>query len=410
MTDRAACLARDRADPLGGFRGRFHIPPGLIYLDGNSLGMMPKAVPERLQQVAAGEWGEGLVRSWTDAGWWDLPCQVGGKIAPLIGADADEVVATDTTSVNLFKLLVAAVQLRPGRRVILSDPDNFPTDLYIAQGVAGLLEGVTVRLLPVRDLLAAIDESVAVVTLSHVDYKTAEIHDMAGITARARAAGALVVWDLSHAAGAIEVDLHGAQADLAVGCSYKYLNGGPGAPAWLFVRRGLQDAVRPPLSGWWGHAEPFAFADEYRPAAGIARHLCGTQSPLAMASLDAALDIWRDVDMPALRAKSIALTELFIALVERDCAGHGLALASPRERARRGSHVSFRHPEGNAVMRALRAAGVIGDFRSPDVMRFACTPLYIGYADVFDAVQRLAAILAGRDYDQPGFRARLKVT
>ena len=410
MTNRAACVARDAADPLRRFRDLFHIPAGLIYLDGNSLGMMPKAAPARLDGVITGEWADGLIRSWTDAGWWDQPRTVGAKLARLIGADADEVVATDTTSVNLFKLLVAAVKLRPGRRVILTDPDNFPTDIYIAQGIAAMLGDVTVKVVPLADIQAAIDDTVAVVTLSHVDYKTSVINDMAVLTARAHAAGALALWDLSHSAGAIEVDLHAARADFAVGCGYKYLNGGPGAPAYLYIRRDLQAAAQPPIAGWWGHSEPFAFATDYRPATGISRFLCGTQSPLAMAALDTALDIWSEVDMTALRAKAIGLTDLFINLVETNCAAHGLRLAVPRDAARRASHVSFHHPEGYAAMRAMRARGVIGDFRSPDVMRFGFTPLYTSYADVFDAAAHMAEVFETRSYEQAEFRQREKVT
>ncbi|HZS85607.1 MAG TPA: kynureninase [Stellaceae bacterium] len=410
MIDRAHCVARDRSDPLAHCRERFHIPEGLLYLDGNSLGAMPKAAPARLRQVIEEEWGEGLIRSWLDAGWWDMPRRLGAKIAPLIGAGADEVVATDTTSVNLFKLLIAALALRPDRRVILSDPGNFPTDLYIAQGVQGLLGRHELRLVPAERILDAIDESVAVVTLTHVDFKSAQIHDMKGITAAAHRAGALTLWDLSHSAGAVPVDLEGAGADLAVGCGYKYLNGGPGAPAYLYVRRALQDSIRPPLSGWWAHAQPFAFDIEFTAVAGIGRNLCGTQSALAMAALEVALDIWRDVDMTAVRAKSVALTELFIALVEQDCAGFGVAVASPRDPAQRGSHVSIRHAEGYAVAQALRARGVIGDFRSPDLMRFGFTPLYLSYAEVFDAAAHLAEVLRSGAWREMKTDAPARVT
>ncbi len=410
MIDRAHCVARDRSDPLAHCRERFHIPEGLLYLDGNSLGAMPKAAPARLRQVIEEEWGEGLIRSWLDAGWWDMPRRLGAKIAPLIGAGADEVVATDTTSVNLFKLLIAALALRPDRRVILSDPGNFPTDLYIAQGVQGLLGRHELRLVPAERILDAIDESVAVVTLTHVDFKSAQIHDMKGITAAAHRAGALTLWDLSHSAGAVPVDLEGAGADLAVGCGYKYLNGGPGAPAYLYVRRALQDSIRPPLYGWWAHAQPFAFDIEFTAVAGIGRNLCGTQSALAMAALEVALDIWRDVDMTAVRAKSVALTELFIALVEQDCAGFGVAVASPRDPAQRGSHVSIRHAEGYAVAQALRARGVIGDFRSPDLMRFGFTPLYLSYAEVFDAAAHLAEVLRSGAWREMKTDAPARVT
>lgn len=409
MIDRANCIARDRDDPMARFRERFHIPAGLIYLDGNSLGLMPKSVPARLQTVIADEWGEGLIRSWTDAGWWDMPKRVGAKIAPLIGADADEVIATDTTSINLFKLLVAALALRPDRKVILSDPGNFPSDLYIAQGVRDMLGGYELRLVPAERIVEAIDDSVAVVMLTHVDYKSARIYDMNTITGAAHRAGALMLWDLAHSTGAVPVDLKAAGADLAVGCGYKYLNGGPGAPAYLYVRRELQDRIRPPLSGWWAHEQPFAFDSEFTPAGGIARNLCGTQSALAMASFDAALDVWRDIDMSELRAKSTALTELFIALIDQECPDQGLSVASPRDAAQRAS-VSIQHPDGYAIAQALRASGVIGDFRSPDLMRFGITPLYVGYTEVFDAIARLAGILRSGSWRRAEFKTPTKVT
>jgi kynureninase len=408
VIDRPTCLARDLADPLARFRPLFHHPPDLIYLEGNSLGMMPKAVPARLDALVSREWADGLIRSWNDAGWWDMPLRIGAKIARLIGAHPDEVAATDSTSVNLFKLLAAATQLRPGRRVILTDPDNFPTDLYIADGLVNLLPGYELRLRPVTEIAASLDETIAVVTLSHVDYKTAAIHDMPAITRAAHAAGALALWDLSHSAGAVSVGLAAAGADLAVGCGYKYLNGGPGAPAYLYVRRDHQEKIRAPISGWWGHAEPFAFLPRYAPAPGIARMLCGTQSPLAMAALDTALDLWADVDLALLDVKRAALTDLFITLVERDCPD--LRLASPRDPAARASHVSFRHEDGYAVMQALRAAGVIGDFRSPDLLRFGFTPLYIGYVDVFDAATRLALVMREEGYRRAEFRRPARVT
>jgi len=389
--ERAHCVARDQADPLGHFRERFHRPCGVIYLDGNSLGMMPEAVPSRIEAVLMREWAEGLIRSWDDAGWWDLPLRVGAKIAPLIGAREGEVVATDSTSVNLFKLLAAGLALRPGRRVILTDPGNFPTDLYIAEGMTRLIPGCELRSVPLEEIASALDQSVAVVALGHVDYRSAEILDMPGITRAAHAAGALALWDLSHSAGAIAVDLAAAGVDLAVGCGYKYLNGGPGAPAYLYVRRAHQGKIRSPIAGWWGHAEPFAFASSYVAAPGIARMLCGTQPILSLAALEAALEMWREVDFALLDEKRTALGELFIALVERFCPD--LALASPRDPARRGSHVSFRHPKGRAILQALRAQGVIADFRTPDLLRFGIAPLYVGYADLFDAAERLSRTL-----------------
>ncbi len=391
LPDGARALARDRADPLGHFRGRFHRPPGLIYLDGNSLGMMPNAVLPRIEAVLTREWGEGLIRSWDDAGWWDLPLRVGAKIAPLIGAREEEVVATDSTSVNLFKLLAAALALRPGRGVILTDTGNFPTDLYIAEGLSRLIPGCELRSVPLGEIAGALDRSVAVLALGHVDYRSAGILDMAGMTSAAHAAGALALWDLSHSAGAIAVNLEAAAVDLAVGCGYKYLNGGPGAPAYLYVRRDLQPEIRSPLPGWWGHAEPFAFASSYVAAPGIARMLCGTQPILALAALDAALTLWAEVDFALLEEKRNALSELFIELVEEGCPD--LVLASPRDPARRGSHVSFRHPKGRAILEALRAEGVVADFRSPDLLRFGIAPLTLGYADIFDAAERLSRAL-----------------
>ncbi|MGH7118957.1 MAG: kynureninase [Acetobacteraceae bacterium] len=388
---RADCLALDQVDPLGHFRQRFHRPPGLIYLDGNSLGMMPKSVPPRIAAVLAEEWAEGLIRSWDDAGWWDLALRVGAKIAPLIGARTDEVVATDSTSINLFKLLAAALALRPERRVILTDPGNFPTDLYIAEGLTRLVPGCVLRSVPPGGIAAALDRSVAVVLLGHVDYRSAELLDMPGITRAAHQAGALALWDLSHSAGAIAVALDAAEVDLAVGCGYKYLNGGPGAPAYLYVRQDLQADIATPIAGWWGHAEPFAFASSYVAAPGIARMLCGTQPILALAALDAALELWREIDFALLEEKRIGLSNLFIGLIEEHCPE--LVLATPRDPSRRGSHVSFRHPKGRALLEALRDAGVVADFRGPDILRFGITPLTLGYTDLCDAVERLARAL-----------------
>lgn len=388
MISRADCLARDHADPLRHFRERFRRPRDLIYLDGNSLGMMPHAVPRRIETVLSQEWANGLIRSWDDAGWWNLPLSIGAKIAPLIGARAEEVAATDTTSVNLFKLLAAALALRPGRQVILTDPGNFPTDLYIANGLTRFIPECVVRVAPVEQIPAALDRSVAVLALGHVDYRSAEILDMPGLSRAAHAAGALALWDLSHSAGAITVDLTSAEADLAVGCGYKYLNGGPGAPAYLYVRRDLQADIRSPLPGWWGHREPFAFAREYIAAPGIARMLCGTQPILALAALDAALELWTEVDFSLLEEKRIGLGELFIDLVEQSCPD--LVLASPRDPTRRGSHVSFRHPKGRAILQALRVERVIADFRGPDLLRFGLAPLTLGYADMFDAADCLS--------------------
>jgi kynureninase len=409
--NRQDCEALDRADPLAHKRQAFSIPDGLVYLDGNSLGVLPAHVPERLRQVAEMQWGRDLISSWNLHGWVDLPRVVGNRIARLIGAPPDSVIAGDTISVNLFKLLGAAAKLSPARRVILSDSGNFPSDLYVAQGLRDLLEdGYELRVVTPEEVEGAIDESLLLIMLTEVDYRTARRHDMAALTRAAHAKGALTIWDLAHSAGALPVDLAGTGADFAVGCSYKYLNGGPGAPAFLYVRPALQDLVQPPLAGWFGHEAPFAFDLDYRPAPGILRNQCGTQPILSLAALDAALDVWEDVDMAALRAKSEALCGLFIALAEQRCSAFGVRLAGPRDMAARGSHVSLHHAEGYAVMQALIAARVIGDFRAPDMMRFGFTPLYTRFTDVWDAVDRMHDILAGRGWDDERFRARKAVT
>jgi kynureninase len=410
LPDRATCAVRDAADPLAHLRDAFVLPDGVIYLDGNSLGPLPRAVRERLGRTVDGEWGEGLIRSWNAAGWIDLPRRAGDKIARLVGARPGEVVCADSTSVNLFKLLVAALRLRPGRRAVLSERGNFPTDLYVAEGALALLGGHELKLVGADEVSAAIDADTACVLLTHVDFRSGRMHDLKAVTEAAHRAGALVIWDLAHSAGAVSLDLAGADADFAVGCGYKYLNGGPGAPAFLYVRGDLQARLAQPLTGWMGHARPFDFAPDYAPAPGIGRALAGTPPILSLAALDAALDLWDGVDMAELRAKSVALAELFIALVEGTCTGLGLALASPREAARRGSQVSFRHAEGYAVMQALIARGVIGDFRAPDLLRFGFAPLYLRFVDVFDAAAALREVLAGRAYDSPAFRRRAKVT
>ena len=408
---RSDCQALDRADPLAAKRECFVIPEGMIYLDGNSLGMMPKHVPEWLAEVAAKQWGETLIKSWNEHGWFELPRKVGDRIARLIGAPPASVVAGDTISVNLFKLLSAAAKMNPSRRVILSDDGNFPSDLYVAQGFRDLLDdGYELKIVGPEDVMNAIDESIAFTMLTEVDYRTARLHDMKAVTAKAHAAGALTIWDLAHSAGAAPVNLTGGNADFAVGCTYKYLNGGPGAPAFLYVRPGLQDKVRVALAGWWGHAAPFDFDLDYKPAPGIIRNQCGTQPILSLAALDAALDVFEDIDMAVLRQKSQQLCKTFIDLVEQRCGTHGVRLAGPRDMARRGSHVSLHYPQGYAVMQALIAGKVIGDFRAPDMMRFGFTPLYTRFADVWDAVDSLARILDTKEWDQPQFLARKAVT
>jgi kynureninase len=383
----------DARDPLRAFRERFILPEGVIYMDGNSLGPLPRAARDRMSQAVEVEWGQGLVRSWNDAQWVGAPQRIGAKIARLIGAAPHEVVVADSTSVVLFKLLIAALKARPGRRVILTETGNFPTDLYVAQGIAETLPGVEVRAVSSDRVADAIDQDTAVVMLTHVHYKTAARHDMAAITAKTRAAGALALWDLSHTAGAIPVDLNAYRVDLAVGCGYKFLNGGPGAPAYAFVAERLQAELRSPITGWMGHAAAFAFSDDFRPAEGVARWLTGTPPVLSLLALEAGVDMHLEVDPTAVAEKSRALWDLFAARLEARCGGFGFEQITSRDADQRGSHLSLTHPEGYRIMQALIARGVIGDFRAPDVLRFAITPLYLRFEDVWDAAEILADIL-----------------
>ena len=400
--------ALDAADPLRRFRDRFALPDGVIYLDGNSLGALPRTTPARLQAVATEQWGDGLIRSWNAHDWIGAARRIGARIAPFIGAKPHEVVVADSTSANLYKLLVAALKARPGRRTILSEPGNFPTDLYMADGAAWSVGDAQVRTVPVADIVAVIDEDAAVVLLTHVHYKTGAMLDMAGITAAAQAKGALVLWDLSHSVGAVPVDLNGCNADLAVGCGYKYLNGGPGAPAFLYVAKRHQASLRSPLSGWMGHAAPFDFGDDYAPAADIARFQCGTPPILALAALEEGIAQFDGAEPDALIAKSRALGDACIALVEALCPE--LTLLSPRDATSRGSHVSFRHPQAYAICQALIDRGVIGDFRAPDALRLGFAPLYVGFADLWHAVDILRGILADGSWDDPRYHARNAVT
>ncbi len=400
------CLALDAGDALAPLRRHFDLPAGVIYLDGNSLGARPSAALARAQQVIAQEWGVDLIRSWNTAGWFDLPKRLGNRLAPLIGARDGEVVVNDTTSLNLFKALAAALHMQAGgagaaRRVIVTERSNFPTDIYMAQGLTSWLErGYQVRLVDsVDELSGAIDADTAVVMLTHVNYRTGYQHDMRALSAHAHAHGALILWDLAHSAGAVPLALHADGADLAVGCTYKYLNGGPGAPAFIWVPKHHQAAFRQPLSGWWGHANPFAMAPDFAPCDGIGRALCGTQPIVSLALVECGLDVFDQTSMAAIRAKSLALTDLFIALVEQRCGAHPLGLVTPRDHARRGSQVSFTHPHGYAVMQALIARGVIGDYREPAIMRFGFTPLYTSFSDVWDAVEILRQILDDQTYD-----------
>jgi kynureninase len=398
----------DAADPLAFARKRFVIPDSVIYLDGNSLGALPRAAPGALATTTERQWGEDLIASWNKHGWIDWPTRIAAKLAPIVGAKPSELLIADSTSVCLFKLLAAAVRARPERTIILTQQRNFPTDLYVAQGLADML-GLTLKAVPADEVLGAIAEDVAVVSLTHVDYRSAAIHDMGAINDAAHAAGALTVWDLSHSAGAIELDLDGSGCDLAVGCGYKYLNGGPGAPAFIYVADALQGELRSPLQGWMGHAQPFAFDDDYRPAPGIMSFLTGTPSILALAALGAGLDTFDGISMSDLQTKSQKLSQLFIDEVEARC-GSEVALASPRDPAQRASHVVFAHPQGYAVMQALIDRKVIGDFRAPDLMRFGFTPLYTRFEDVIRAAEILADILATRAWDDPRFLERKKVT
>jgi kynureninase len=411
VPSRAECEALDAADPLAGWRERFALPEGVIYLDGNSLGPLPAATEALLQDVVRREWGKDLITSWNRHGWVDLPRTVGAKIARMVGAEPHEVIVADSISVNLFKLIGAALRLRPGRRVVLSECGNFPTDLYVVQGLSELLgRRIELRLVERDELEPSLDGDTALLMLSHVDYRTGRIHDMARLTATAQAAGALALWDLAHSAGALPVELNACGVDLAVGCGYKYLNGGPGAPAFLFVAGRWHDEIRQPLTGWFGHAEPFAFRTEYQPAPGIGRFLVGTPPILSLKALEAGIDLLLEADPGELRTKSTQLTELFIRRVLERCGGHGLELASPRDAQRRGSQVALRHAEGHAIVQAAIARGVIGDFRAPDLLRFGFGPLYVRFVDVFDAVEVLHGILADRAWDRPELRRRAAVT
>jgi kynureninase len=400
--------ALDATDPLAFARERFRLPDGVVYLDGNSLGARPVATMDELQRTAEREWGKDLIASWNTHDWIDAPTRTAARLAPIVGAKPNELLIADSTSVCLFKLLAAAVRARPGRRTILTQRHNFPTDLYVAQGLADLL-GLTLKTVSPREIIGSIDADTAVVTLTHVDYRSAAIHDMGAINAAAHAAGALTVWDLSHSAGAIALDLNGTGCDLAVGCGYKYLNGGPGAPAFLFVAERLQDELHSPLQGWMGHADPFAFDEAYRPADGILRFLTGTPSILALAALDAGLATFDGITMADVEAKARALSQLFVDEVEARC-GDEVRLACPRNPAARASHVVFAHPNGYAMMQALIARGAIGDFRAPDLMRFGFTPLYTRFEDVWRAAEILGKIVATREWDQPRFKTRAKVT
>ena len=390
-------------------RAMFDLPDGIIYLDGNSLGPLPRGVSDRVARTISDEWGKMLITGWNDAGWMDLPARVGDRIGRLIGAAPGTVTMGDTLSIKVYQALASALELRPERRVILSDTGNFPSDLYMADGLCRTLGGGhTLRTVPPEEITTALDEDVAVLMLTEVDYRTGRKHDMARLIAQAHEIGALVVWDLAHSAGAIPVDVTAAAADFAVGCSYKYLNSGPGGPAFIYVAPDLSDHARPALSGWLGHEAPFAFDPDYRPAEGVARMRVGTPAILQLAALDTALDVWDKVTLQDVRQRSLELQQRFLELVEADCPE--LTLASPRDPAMRGSQISFRHPHGYAIIQALIARGVIGDFRAPDILRFGFTPLYLSVADVEQAATLLSEVMAHRSWDKPEYHRRAKVT
>ena len=405
-------LERDRTDPLASFRDRFRIPEGVIYLDGNSLGPPSRTMAERVERLIADEWGRDLVASWNRHDWFHLPERVGARIAPLLGAGEDEVIAADSVSLNLFKLLAALLRKPGSRRVVLADETNFPTDLYMAEGLVGLLRGsgVELRLAPADGFEAALGPEVAVATLTQVDFRTGRKHDLRRLTAAARDAGVPIVWDLSHSAGAFPLHLNDDGVEFAVGCGYKYLNGGPGAPGFLYVARHLQQSLDTPLSGWMGHRSPFTFETRYRPAAGVRRFLSGTPGILSMIALEEGLRTFEGADLGELRAKSEALGELLLRLAAERLAEFGVESASPGDARRRGSQISLRHPHGYPVMQALIARGVVGDFREPDLLRFGFAPLYVRYRDVWDAVEALREVLAGGEYEEPRFRHRHPVT
>jgi kynureninase len=390
-------------------RSFFHLPEGVIYLDGNSLGPLPLSARERVDRLMREEWGQLLIKGWNQAGWMTMPRRIGDRVGKLIGAPPGTVVMGDTLSIKVYQALASALELVPERKVILSDSGNFPSDLYMAQGLLGSLgKGHRLKIVEPEDVEAAIDETVAVLMLTEVDYRTGRLHDMKSLTKKAHSAGAVTLWDLAHSAGALPVDLAAGEADFAVGCTYKYLNGGPGAPAFIYVAPRLADKVRPALSGWLGHEQPFAFDLSYRPGGGIDRMRVGTPPILGLAALDAALDAWEDVDMQDVRRQSIRLCDLFVTEVERRCPV--LELASPRDGQKRGSQISFLHPEGYAIMQALISRGVIGDFRAPNAIRFGFTPLYIGEADVLRATDVLEDIMINRLWDSAEYKQRALVT
>lgn len=401
----------DADDRIASFRNRFDIPDGVIYLDGNSLGCLPKATRERVNVVVSREWGQDLIRSWNANDWINAPTRIGDKIAGLIGAGAGEVIVGDSTSINVFKCLSACLQLNSYRKTLITETGNFPTDAYMTEGLAAIApDRIRARLVDPDDVISSLDETTAALLLTHTHYKSGRIRDMKAVTAAAHAKGVPVIWDLSHSCGAMPVALNGCEADFAVGCGYKYLNGGPGAPAFTFVARRHQEKVFPALSGWLGHKQPFAFDDTYTPGPGIHRFQCGTPGIIGCAALETGVDLMLEADMDALRHKSSVLGDLFIQLVEQRCGDFGFEPACPLDARQRGSQVSFHHPEGYAIMQALIARGVIGDFRAPDILRFGFAPLYNSYADVWNAVDALRDVMTTNEWDQARFKQKTAVT
>jgi kynureninase len=405
MITKSDCLKLDQEDSIAHLRDQFHLPPGVIYLDGNSLGAQPKAAMARAQQVIQQEWGNDLIGSWNSAGWFDLPSRLGDLLAPLIGANPAEVVVTDTTSINLFKALAAALQIQEKKnshkKIIVSERNNFPTDLYMVQGLTEWLD-LGYELLLVdnpEQLKSAINKDAAVVLLTQVNYRSGEMLDMQSLTAHAHSHGVLTIWDLCHSAGAVPVDLNGNRADFAVGCTYKYLNGGPGAPAFIWVAERHIANFNHPLSGWWGHANPFAMQANFIPTASIRRALCGTQPIISLALVETGLEIFKQTDMAAIRKKSLALTDLFMQLIDEQCAAHGLKLITPKIHAQRGSQVSYMHPHAYPLIQALIKRGIIGDYREPSVMRFGFTPLYTSFVDAWNAADALRDMLDNNSYE-----------
>ena len=401
----------DKQDSLASFRHEFELEEGLIYLNGNSLGVLPKVAKERMADVISQEWGQGLIRSWNTHNWITLPQRIGAKLAGIIGAQENEVIVSDSTSVNLFKLAAAAMKLRPGRHKIITEPGNFPTDLYILNGVKNFIgTDIEIITVPSNEVIQHIDQDTALVCLTHVHYKTGTMLDMKGITQAAHEQGALMMWDLSHSTGAVPLNLNDAKADLAVGCGYKYLNGGPGAPAFLYVAQKHLKTLEHPLTGWFGHANAFAMSDEFEAAAGIEKTLCGTTPVLGASALEVGVDIMAKVDPQQLRDKSLALSEYFIRLMAPLCETYGFELVTPKDQSIRGSQVSYTHPEGYAIMQALIAQNIIGDFRAPNILRFGFAPLYVRFIDLWNTVEALTGIMQNQSWDQAQFRAKNKVT